>query len=291
MMAAINSASARRGIIIGALMMVAATFCFTALDSILKILVARHNVGFLAFTRYLTQFLCMLALMPLVGTRAMLPRHAPFIHLMRGVALIGTTVLIVMALRVLPMAQTYAITFSAPLISVILAWIVLRERVSWQRFGLILMGFVGVLVALQPGSTQAGWALLLPLGMALANACFHVMTRAIAAGEEPLALVFSSCSVALGLTALALPWTYTTMNAADWGLITLGGVFGTLAHLLLGQAFRVAPTAVVSPMIYTQIISAGALGYLVFSEVPTLSTVLGSAIVAGSGIALVWLRR
>lgn len=279
-------ANARRAAIAGALMMVAATFFFTSLDAILKYLAARHDVVFLTFGRNLFQAAFLMALMPVFGLRRMVATRHPFIHLARGVMLFATTVFVVLSLRALPMAQTYSITFVAPLIAVVLATIFLGERTSIFRWLCIGTGFCGILIAMRPGTSGADWHLLLPLGMATCNAGFHVLTRAIAADEDPMAMLFLVALIAMGLAALSLPWTYSAMTASEWGLLAIGGGFGTLAHLLLIKAFRIAPTSVVSPMIYSQIISAGLIGYFAFGEVATLSTLIGATIVAGSGIAL-----
>ncbi len=272
---------------IGALLMVLATFCFVSLDSILKLLAGRHDVLFLAWGRNLFQVLYLLALLPLFGARRMLATRHPVIQFARGAMLVGTTVFVVLALKAMPLAQTYAVTFSAPLIATILAAIFLREWPSWRRWLWIVVGFCGVLVALQPGAPQAGGHLAFPLAMALANAGYHVLTRAIAADEEPVAMLFHVGFFALLITTMALPWSWSAMAGWEWGLLAIGGLFGTLAHLLLIQAFRMAPTAIVSPMIYSQIIAACLIGYLVFGEVPTPATLLGAAIVVASGVALI----
>ena len=267
--------------------MVVSTFCFVSLDSILKALAARHDVLFLAWGRNLFQVVYLVAVMPLFGARRMLVTRHPFIQLCRGAALVGTTVFIVLALKSMPLAQTYAITFSAPLIATILAMIFLKEHPSLKRWALILIGFGGVMVALQPTAPGAGGFLVFPLAMALANAGYHVLTRAIAGDEDPLAMLFHVGFFALLITSLALPWSWSWMAPWEWGLLAVGGAFGTLAHLLLIEAFRRAPTAVISPMIYSQIIAACLIGYLVFGEVPTLATLLGAAIVIASGVALI----
>lgn len=277
----------QRDIAIGALLMVGATFCFVSLDSILKLLAARHDVLFLAWGRNLFQVLYLAALMPFLGARRMLATRHPRVQAARGAMLVGTTVFVVLALKAMPLAQTYAITFSAPLIATILAMVFLGERPSRMRWVWILIGFGGVLVALQPTAPDAGAYLVFPLAMALANACYHVLTRAIAGDEEPLAMLFHVGFFALLIASLALPWSWSAMAAWEWGLLAIGGGFGTLAHLLLIAAFRRAPTAVVSPMIYTQIVAACLLGYVVFGEVPTLATLLGAAIVVASGIGLI----
>lgn len=267
--------------------MVVATFCFVSLDSILKSLAQRHDVLFLAWGRNLFQVVYLVALMPFLGARRMLATRHPLIEFCRGAMLVGTTVFIVLALKTMPLAQTYAITFSAPLIATILASIFLHERPSWRRWLWIVIGFVGVMVALQPGAPEAGGHLVFPLAMALANAGYHVLTRAIAGDEDPLAMLFHVGFFALLITTLALPWSWSGMAAWEWGLLAIGGAFGTLAHLLLIQAFRMAPTAIVSPMIYTQIIAACLLGYVVFGEVPTPATLLGAGVVIASGVALI----
>ena len=130
--------------------MVVATFCFVSLDSILKLLAARHDVLFLAWGRNLFQVLYLAALMPFLGARRMLATRHPFIQAARGAMLVGTTVFVVLALKAMPLAQTYAITFSAPLIATILAMIFLGERPSRMRWVWIVTGFAGVMVALQP---------------------------------------------------------------------------------------------------------------------------------------------
>jgi drug/metabolite transporter (DMT)-like permease len=282
-----TAARARRDILIGAALMVVSTFCFVSLDSILKALAARHDVLFLAWGRNLFQVVYLVAVMPLFGARRMLVTRHPVIQLCRGAALVGTTVFIVLALKSMPLAQTYAITFSAPLIATILAMVFLKERPSLKRWALILIGFCGVMVALQPTAPGAGGFLVFPLAMALANAGYHVLTRAIAADEDPLAMLFQVGFFAFLLTSLVLPWSWSWMEPWEWGVLAVGGAFGTLAHLLLIEAFRRAPTAVISPMIYSQIIAACLIGYLAFGEVPTLATLLGAAIVVASGVALI----
>ena len=271
--------------------MVAATFCFTALDSILKTLAVQHDVLFLSWARNLMQVVYLGALIPFLGTARVLHTRYPGIQIWRGALLVASTVLIVLSLKSIPMAQTYAITFCAPLIAVILAAIFLGERITAYRLLWIVAGFSGVLVALNPGAPAAGIQVLLPLGMALANAVYHVLTRSIAAGEDPVAMNFLAAAAGMALTTFALPWTWSYLSIQEWGLLAIGGFFGTLAQLLLVKAYSLAPMGVVSPMVYTQIISACLFGYLVFGEIPTVSTLLGGALVSLAGIVLVTMRR
>ncbi len=270
--------------------MVVAVFFFTALDSILRHLSQRHDVFFLSFARNLFQVLWLTSLMPVVGARIMVTTRHPFVQLLRGAILVSTTVLIVMALHYLPMAQTYAITFSAPLMAVVLAALFLNERTSFRRYLWIVVGFLGVLIAINPGAPGTGWHLLIPLVMAFANAVFHVLTRAIAGDDDPMAMIFLSAAAGTLITSLTLPWSWSPMSLAEWALIGFGGLLGTIAHLLLTRAYRLAPLAVVSPMVYTQIVWASLFGFFLFGESPTLTTFVGAAVVAAAGVVLVRMR-
>jgi drug/metabolite transporter (DMT)-like permease len=274
----------------GAALMVLATFGFVGMDSILKVLARQHDAVFLAWGRNLFQVGYLVLLMPFLGARRMITTRHPVIQFWRGAMLVVTTVFIVLALGRMPLAQTYAITFIAPALATILAILALGERPSAWRGLWIALGFVGVLVALRPGAPDAGLHLLFPLIMAAANAVYHVLTRAISADEDPLAMLFLMALCALSLTSLALPFTWSPMTPDEWSMLALGGALGTLAHLLLITAFRLAPTSIVSPMIYSQIVAASIMGFFFFGEVPTVATIVGSAIVIFSGVALIRTR-
>ncbi len=267
--------------------MIAAVACFTILDTILKILVQRHDPWFLAWGRNLFQVAYLTAMMPWLGRERMLRTSRPLLHAARGGLLLLSTVFIILALRHLPMAQTYAITFSTPLIATVVAALALGERPSPARWSCIVVGLAGVLVALQPTAPAAGVHLLFPLAMAVSNALFHVLTRYAGRDEDPLALLFYVALFACLTVSVGLPWMWETMPVAGWALLGVGGAFGTLAHVLMIQAFRRVPTAVASPMVYTQIVFAGVLGFAVFGEIPTAATLVGGGIVAASGIALI----
>jgi len=277
--------------LIGPLLMIVAVLCFTCLDSILKHLARSHDPWFLSWARSLVQAALLLALAPLLGWRNVLVTRAPRVQLGRGLALVATSVCLIFALRHMQLTQAYAIGFSAPLIAAMLAAVLLDERPRPVQWALIAAGFLGVLVALRPDAPDASLVLLLPLGFAAANAVFQVLTRIGAQRDEhAYAQLFFAALIATAVLALGLPWSWSRMAPGEWGLLIGGGLFGTLAHFLLIAAFSRAPTALVSPMIYFQVMWAGLLGFLVFGELPAWSTVLGAAIVAAAGIALIRVR-
>ena len=274
----------------GALLMLVAVGCFTTLDTILKYLSGQYPVLLLVWIRYFLQAVYLAALMPALG-KAVLFRTTQWpLQAARGLLLSGASVFVVLSLQHLPMAQTYAVTFSTPLIATALAIPLLGERASAAQWTAILLGFVGILTALAPSTAMARPALLLPVMMAASNAAYQVMTRYGGRRDGPLTLTFHAAVFGALWMALALPFVIVPIAPEHLLILLLAGAFGTSAQILLAQAVRIAPMAVVSPIGYSQILWAIGIGYFVFGEVPTPSTLIGGAIVAASGIAVVRLR-
>ncbi len=269
-------------------LMLSAMLCFTAMDSTLKYLAAAHPIGPLVFGRNLVQVMVLAGVARAFAPHALRTRRLG-LHLARGICLVATTVLMTLSLHHLPMAQTYALTFSAPLLATLLALFALGEHPRPLQWVCLVVGFGGVLIALDPAGALS-LALLFPLAMASANATFYVLTRFGGRTESAIALVFWAGLFALGLSVLGL-LGYTPMPLSSWLLLGAGSLVGTGGQLMMAAAFRRAPTAVVSPLLYTQIVWAMLVGFLVFDEVPTISAAIGAVVVALSGIGVVRFAR
>jgi drug/metabolite transporter (DMT)-like permease len=268
-----------------ALLMCGATICFTVVDSIFKALVVDHGIGMIVTVRMGMQVMLMLALVPWLGNRV-LRMQLPAIQFGRGLSMIAGSVLVAASLRHVPFAQTYAIGFSAPLIATLFAVAIVGERLHWRQAVCILAGFAGVVAALDPGAPNFGPALLWPLALAAANAALHVLTR-VGRAEDPLASVLWSAVFAFSMALCGLPWTFEALPLWAWGLMVVGGAAVTVGQLFMVEAFRRAPTAVVSPIVYTQFIWSTISGMVVFAETPGWGVVVGAVVVALSGVALV----
>lgn len=269
-------------------MMLGAMLCLTLLDSVLKHLGAHHPIGPLVFFRNLVQVVVLLAVIR-ANTPEALRTPQPGLHLVRGACLSITTVLITLSLTHLSMAQTYALTFSAPLIATLLARLFMGEKPSGAQWACMVAGFAGVVVALDPAGAIS-LAMLYPLGQAAANAVFYVLTRFAGKREGALALALWAAVGAILTSAVGLV-SFEAMDLTAWALLIAGGLFGTCGHLLMAGAFRRAPTALVSPLVYSQIIWAMVLGFVLFEEIPTPHALAGALIVAASGIGVVRFGR
>jgi len=219
----------------------------------------------------------------------------PFGHLARGVISVFGMFLSFAALARLPLVDATAISFAAPLITVALAALILKERVRAYRWSAVAIGFCGVIVMLTPyldlgGAVATGPAIgaLLALLAAFCNAGTVIQTRRLTVTETTSAIVFyfsSFCAVA-GLLTLPFGWhSPTELELAK--LVAIGFLAG-VGHILLTEGYRFAPASVLAPFEYTAMVWAGVLGYVMFGEMPTAAVLLGAAIVAASGLFVLW---
>ncbi len=208
----------------------------------------------------------------------------PKVQLLRAVLMIASTFLFVNGLRLMPLADTVAVAFVGPIFVTALAPILLSERVGWRRWSAVLVGFAGVLIILRPGGDGLHWAALLPAGAALCGACRDLLTRGISHGEASgTTLFYSTLGVALA-GAVTAPFGWQTPALADLGLFVVAGMLLSIAHFLHIETFRFAEAAVVTPFKYSALLWAMAIGFLVWGDIPDNRTLLGAALLIGSGL-------
>ncbi|MEL6372582.1 MAG: DMT family transporter [Pseudomonadota bacterium] len=276
-----------RAVLWGSLAMIASVLAFTILDTVNKILVETYSAFFLSWSRTATQVALMLLLAPLLGGTAMFRTKRPLLQVARGVMIAGVSICVTLSISHLPLTQTYVIGFLTPFLATVLAAFVLKERASVLQWVLISLAFAGVLIALRPGAPDAGWHLIYPLGFAVFNAVYFVLTRAGGQTDNAIAQLFYVGLFAMVTLSVSLPWHWEAPTWPHLGMIGFVGICGTLGHLLLITAFAYAPTAIVAPMVYFQIIWSSVIGYLVFDDVPLLTTWVGAVVIVACGVALI----
>lgn len=192
------------------------------------------------------------------------------------------------AFATLPLAQVYGLLFTGPLMITLLAVPVLGEKLGLQRLGAVLVGFGGVLVVLRPGAeTAVGLGHLAAFGAAFGGALAAVAGRKVGDVERSAVLLVYPMLAAFVLTGAALPTVYKPVPVDHLALFALVAALNFAASLAVIAAFRAGEAAVVSPMNYSQILWATIFGALLFDETPDAATLLGSAIVIGSGLYIV----
>jgi drug/metabolite transporter (DMT)-like permease len=183
------------------------------------------------------------------------------------------------ALGVIPLAEVFAIEFTTPIWTAMLASIVLRERMNRLRLAAVAIGFAGVLVILRPGLSVVSVGALAVLGAAVAYAVSYVMTKKLSATESPLAILFymTAIQLPLGLAAALFAWRWPSAWAWPW--VAVVAVTALLAHYCITRAFRLADATVVVPLDFLRLPLIALIGWLVYAEPVNAWVLLGAAIV------------
>jgi len=269
-----------------------ATICagvafLVANDAFAKLLTDRYAPIQIVFLRNLIAVpLITAVILATFGTAKLRTQHLR-LHAFRGAVMGLGAWLYFTALIYLPLAEATALVFSAPIFITALSVPLLGEHVGWRRWGAVLLGFVGVLVIVRPGSAAFQLAALLPVGTALCYALFMITARWIDRSERLVTMMLFAMLFPMIYAAPFAVANWTPVQASDIALFVGLAVCGSLGLALIGQAFRMAPAAIVAPFDYTALIWATGLGWLIWGEVPMTWTILGAAIIVTSGIIII----
>lgn len=209
----------------------------------------------------------------------------------RPALLVGSISTLFVGLTYLPIAEVTVIGFTAPLFIVALSAPLLKERVGPHRWVAVAVGLAGVLVVVRPGGELWHWASAMPLASACFFALFQIVTRSLAATEKTLTTLFHTGLGGLAWVSLLVPFVWTPPEPVHW-LVFLGtGCMGAMAHLLVIAAFERAEASLIAPFNYTKLVWVVALGYIVFGDAPSAETWIGSAVIAGAGVYVLYRER
>ncbi|MCW6506750.1 DMT family transporter [Lichenifustis flavocetrariae] len=266
---------------IGALLL--STLLFPIADMISKTLAVTYTGLEVAWMRYAV---LVLAVAPIVlRTPSVLRAARPLLQVSRGLASAISTALALVGFMFLPVADSTAIAFCAPLIITGLAAWILKEHVGWQRWVAGGVGFAGILIVVQPGGGTFQAATLFPLLSSVFSALTVITTRLSRTERTETTIVISAFVGFLVLSGAALPG-WKTPDLTGLGLGGIMGLLAATAMVLQIVAYRCAPASLLAPFSYAQIPLAIVIGWLVFGTVPSMTMMIGSAIVIGSGSAI-----
>jgi drug/metabolite transporter (DMT)-like permease len=277
--------------------MLMAVVLFSGLDASAKYLTTREGLGIgqVVWSRFIGQFTLLLLLVPSFGVmsaKALFTTNRFGLQMTRSVLMVGTTAFNFLALEYLRLDQAITIVFLAPLMVALLAGPLLGEWVGRRRMFAIMIGFLGVLVAIRPGVGTFHPSVLYSFGAMLAYAFFMLLTRHMAKFDPPLVTLFYSMFVGTfcGIPFAIADWQ-TPPDILAWVLLCSLGILGGLGHWMFLHAYRLAPASAIAPFLYMQLLSMVALGYVVFGDLPDLWTLAGATLIVGSGVYLVHRER
>lgn len=265
-------------------------FVFVLNDTLGKWLVQSYAVGQVLFMRSAVALFVLVLLMRSGGVRQALRAEKPGTQALRATLATLEVIAFYAAVAYLPLADTMAFWLAAPLYVAALSPLVLGEHVGWRRWTAIIIGFIGVLIVLQPSPGTLSAPAFIAVGGSIAFALMMLTARSLR-GTPDKTLSFWQTAAALIGGAVLAPFGWATPSLTDFFLLGVLGILAMLAHICVTRAFKLADAATVAPLQYTMLIWAALFGYLVFGDVPRPAMVFGSLIIVASGLFLFFRER
>ncbi len=271
----------------GALWLVSGGFIFTSNSAMIRLLSTEIESVQTAFFRAIFS---VLLLSPMMLTGRVKPWQSERIqgHFWRTA--MGTTSMVLgfYAVSMLPLADATALAFSQPLFSVVLAALVLREKVRWRRWSATIVGFIGVLVMVRPGSGSLQPGAAVALLNALASATSILLVRRLSDSEKPLMILTQFAIFSTLLLAGPAIWFWKWPSAWGWALAVGVSISATIGQYFWVQAFAVGEMSAVAPFDYLRLPFAVFVGWMIWSEMPVVWTYVGAAVVIASALYIAY---
>jgi drug/metabolite transporter (DMT)-like permease len=273
----------------GIVLMLAGVCMFSFGDALGKFIVATYPVG-----QFMLLRAC--AALVLIGPSIWQQRskfralERPWLQLVRVVLSTLEIAAFFLATVYLPLADVTTYYLATPVFVTALSAIVLREQVGWRRWSAILVGFCGVLIALQPSAQTLTWPAMIALGGSLAFSWLMLITRSLRATPD-IVLAFAQFLGTIVFGIVVAPFGFLTPTWAHLGLFIASGAISVCALLCVNRSLKLASASTVVPYQYSMIIWAVMFGYIVFGDVPRPHTALGAAIIIAAGLYIFWRER
>lgn len=264
-------------------------------DAVVKTMAGQWAPTAIATMRYMLGAAGLSALLLAREGPAAFRAPRPRIHLLRGFAVALATCGFFTAVALMPLAEATAITFTSPMLTALLAALLLGEPARRETWIATALAFIGVLIVLRPNFAVIGWPALLPLASALGMSILVIGNRSVAGAASALAMqVYVACAAApmLVLFTLAGHWSGIPrfhVAMPDWTVLArcaFVAVCASSAHWLIFLGTTRAGAATIAPMTYVQLLIAGTVGWIGFGEAPDVLALVGAALIVASGIYL-----
>jgi len=278
---------------LGIALMIAVTLVFAVQDGLSRHLAGEYNVLMVIMIRYwfFAAFVITIARRRAGGIRAAARTDQPLVQIARGLLLSLEICVMVASFTILGLIESHAVFTCYPLLVAALSGPILGEKVGWRRWVAIGVGFIGVLIILQPGREVFDVRALIPLLAAAMFAVYGLLTRYAGRRDSTATSFFWTGTVgAVAMTALGV-WFWEPMVTRDWiwmGCLCLTGVTG---HWLLIRCYEVAEASAVQPFAYLQLVFAAVIGMSLFGETISTNVAIGCAIIVAAGLFTFWRER
>jgi len=276
--------------LLGILLMTLGMFSLSVNDIIYKNLTMNFPVWEAVFFRAFSGSIISLYLIYHSGIVSIKTKK-PVRHFVRAFSAVGCVVLYIFGIKYLLLSENIAVAHSAPIIAALLAVPILGEKIGLHRILAIIIGFIGVLIIVKPGTELFQLKSLIPIGSALFMASVYLSTRSLMNTESSTSIVFYYSFALLLTSFIFFPSDFIFPDTFNLVLALSLGIMGSMGHYFMSQAARHADVAVTSPFEYSSFIFVGIMGYLFFYEIPSKSVVIGGILIIISGVYVAYRER
>lgn len=267
----------------GILWIVLATALFTATNTFAKLLGQNHDIVQIVWARY-TFHLVLIALLLRQAFPATLRTRHLKLQLGRSLLLLFSSALYFTGFTLLPLAESAAMINVTPLLVTVLSVPLLGERVGIRRSTSVIIGFLGALIIIRPGMDAFTIAALFPLTAASTYALYQIATRHVSHADSSMTSITYTALAGAVIGGFIVPFFWTEPSAGGWAMMIGMGVSGGFGHYAMIRAYSLAEISAIVPFTYTVLIWMVASGYFVFGDLPDIWTLVGTLIIAGSGL-------
>ena len=258
---------------------------FSLMDAIVKWSDA-YPVGQVLFFRGFCGLIPILSLIPKDRYKDFYKTNRPTLHLKRCLSGLIAIVAIFIALRKLPLATVVSISFAAPIFTTIFSIFLLNEKVGLYRWLAVIVGFIGIIIISEPGFSSLNIYYIYPIIFCLGLSYVAIAIKQLSS-SEPIWLIGFYFSFSIMITSLfTISQGWIMPNLIDLVLLSLVGIFGGVANLLLTQAYKFADVSLVTPLKYLSLVFAIIFGYFIWSEIPSSKTLFGAGLVIISSLII-----
>ena len=278
---------------LGILLMIITTIVFASQDGLSKYLATEYNVYMVVMIRYwfFAAFVISMSSQRTGGIKRVAKTKSPILQIFRSLILVAEMCITILAFTLLGLAETHAIFASYPLIIAMLSGPILGEYVGWRRWLAISVGFIGILIILNPGNGIFSPYALVPLAGAILFALYGLLTRYVGQYDNSSTSFFWTGVVgSIAMTIIGLNY-WDPVSKSDWSIMLLLSASGVVGHYLLIKCYEVAEASAVQPFAYLQLIWASMIGIIIFGEQITTNVLIGACIIVGAGLFTLWRER
>ncbi|MBT4888782.1 MAG: DMT family transporter [Rhodospirillales bacterium] len=262
-------------------------FLFVSMDAIAKYISKDYPIAQIVWARFFFHFV-ILSILLNRALPTIFKTAKPKLQLFRSALMLGNSFLMITALKYMPLADFSSILLTTPIIVTALSYPLLGERVGVYRWLAVLIGFIGALIVIQPGTDVMTASSLIALASAFCYAFYQIATRKLSSTDSTMTTLLYSGVVGTFVMSIWAPFEWVAPDLVGWLLLSSIGALGALSHWCLIRAFSMAPVAVITPFGYTNIIWATFYGYILFDDLPGIWTITGAAIIISSGLYILY---